>query len=114
MERHVLCRIHHPCNRGMRFLLWSFWTHGAARPDNHPNGAQARLLFPVALCATFTSSSIARDAVPSDRSTSSHSWLDSPAISFGRRGKKLEAAADCGGYRADDLDHARHVYSSRS
>src|SRR6202021_2136914 len=71
----------------------------------------ARLLFPVALCFTFTSSSSAGDAVPSYRPAFSDSWLDSSAISFRRRRKKLEAPSDCGCYCAADRDHSWHVYS---
>src|ERR1700746_3187000 len=96
----------------MRLLLLSIWAHRAALSNHHPDCAQTRLLFPLALCFAFTSSSITRDAIPSHRAAFGNYWLDSSAISFGRRRKKLEAPADCGCYSADDRDHPRHIYSA--
>ena len=50
--------IYYPGSCGVCFLFWSLWTHRTARSDHHSNGAQAGLLFSVALCAPFTSSSL--------------------------------------------------------
>ncbi len=54
-------------SRRVRLLLRSVWADRPARSDDHPDCSQAGLLFPVALCSAFASSSIAGDAISSHR-----------------------------------------------
>ena len=52
-----------------------FGPTGTAGSDDHPNGAEARLLFPVALCFALAASAVARDTSPSDRTRGGHCRL---------------------------------------
>src|ERR1700737_439865 len=45
MERHVLCRVHHSCNRCMRSLFGPFWPPGPARPQIIPTAPKPDYFF---------------------------------------------------------------------
>jgi hypothetical protein len=67
VERHVLRGIHHAGSGRVRAVLRAIWTKRQARSDDHPNGSQAGLLFPVALCATVFAAAVARNTCTSRR-----------------------------------------------
>src|SRR5260370_29357144 len=66
LERSFLRRIHPAGRRRVRRVLRSLRSDGPPGPDDHPDGAETRLLFPVALRLALVVATFDGDARASD------------------------------------------------
>src|SRR5262249_44092102 len=112
LEGYVLRGVHPSGGSGLRCLVRSIRAHWPAGPDDHPDRAETRLLFPVAVCLALTAATLDGNSRPPHWSRSGHPRIAPPSISLRRRRKKLEAEAHCGLDCHVDCGHSRDVYSS--
>src|SRR6266849_726955 len=91
LERSVLRGVCAPGSRRLRGLLRPIWTDRPAGPDDYPDRAEARLLFPVALCLALVAPPVARDSSTSDRPGRGDHRVAPSSLSLGRRRKELAA-----------------------
>src|SRR3979411_167406 len=67
LERSVLRRVHLAGNCRMRCVLRSIRSNGSPGPNDYPDSAETRLLFPVALRLALLVTSFDGDSAPSVR-----------------------------------------------
>src|SRR5258706_16360814 len=113
LERSVLCRIRSLSRRSLRSVLRSVRANRQTGPYNYSNGAEARLLLPVALCLALVASAFYGDSSATCWPGAGDYWFAPSAFSRGRRRKELAATADCGVDRPADRNNARDIYTSR-
>src|SRR5438445_8018718 len=94
MERSVLCRFHPLGSGRMRSVLRSVWSYRPPGPDDHPDGAETRLLLFVAVRFAVILAAFNGDASSPHWPRSRYRVSCIAAISFWRRGKELAPAAD--------------------
>src|SRR6266568_7309855 len=82
LERSVLRGFYYPGGRRMRVLLWPIWADRQAGSDDHPDGAKAGLLFPVAVCFALAASAVAGNASASHRPGRGDSRIAAASISL--------------------------------
>src|SRR5258708_14618416 len=104
MERSVLCRFHPLGSGRMRSVLRSVRSYRPPGPDDHPDGAETRLLLFVAVRFAVLLSAFNGDALSPHWPRSRYRVSCFAAISFWRRGKELAPAA----YRCFDGSADRH------
>src|ERR1700730_3383159 len=102
MEISVLCRFHPLGSGRMRSVLRSVRTYRPPGPNDHPDGAETRLLLFVAVRFAVLLAAFNGDASSPHWPRSRYRVSCFAAISFWRRGKELAPAADrCFGGSAD-------------
>src|SRR5467141_571320 len=93
MERSVLCRFHPLGSGRMRSVLRSVWSYRPPGPDDHPDGAETRLLLFVAVRLAVILAAFNGDASSPHWPRSRYCVPYFAAISFWRRGEELASAA---------------------
>src|SRR5258705_789647 len=94
MERSVLCRLHPLGIGGMRSVLRSVRSRRPPGPDDHPDGAETRLLLFVAIRFAVILAAFNGDASSPHWPRSRYRVSCFAAISFWRRRKELAPAAN--------------------
>src|SRR5437899_9526176 len=94
MERSVLCRFHPLGSGRMRSVLRSVRSYRPPGPDDHPDGAETRLLLFVAVRLAVILAVFNGDASSPHWPRSCYRVSCFAAISFWRRRKELAPAAD--------------------
>src|ERR1700732_5051693 len=97
----------------LRGVLWPLRTNRPAGPDDHPNGAKARLLLLVALCRTFFLASVDGDASSTHRPGYRDRRIAPSPISLRRGREKLASAPDCCSDHPAYRRYTRNLHSSR-
>src|SRR5882672_6255317 len=93
MERSVLCRFHPLGSGRMRSVLRSVRSYRTPGPDDHPDGAETRLLLFVDVRFAVIFAAFHGDASSAHWPRSRYRVSCFVAISFWRRGKELAPAA---------------------
>src|SRR6266852_7611281 len=94
MERSVLCRFHPLGSGRMRSVLRSVRSYRPPGPDDHPDGAETRLLLFVAVRLAVILAAFNGDASSPHWPRSRYRVSCFAAISFWRRRKELAATSD--------------------
>src|SRR3981189_1371623 len=97
----------------MRALLRSLRSKRTAGSHDHSNGAETRLLLPVALRVALALASFDGDSGPSHRSRNSHRRSRSSSISIRRRREELAPPSDRSSNRSVDRNNPGNLPASR-